>query len=156
MNRDRIVILIGAACLAFASYYVFLRLVAGDALKESPFLAIEPSALQVGMKDMGELERGLADDLKLLTSDDCVMIELQSLAIAKLANDLRVDVPKAVAKSSQGDWTKLLDATIDRAKKLAAAAEDPEKAEGPKVNQAYRDLTETCLVCHTAFGVKSR
>ena len=78
------------------------------------------------------------------------------IAIAKLANDLRVNVPKAVAKSSQGDWTKLLDATIDRAKKLAAAAEDPEKAEGPKVNQAYRDLTETCLVCHTAFGVKSR
>ena len=135
-------------------YYVFVRLIAGDALRESPFLAIEPSALKVGMREMGELERGLADDFKFLTSDDCAMIELQSLAIAKLANDLKVNVPNAVAKSSREDWTKLLDATIDRARKLATAAADPEKAEDPKVSQAYRDLTETCLVCHTAFGVK--
>ena len=154
MQRDRIVILLGAACIAFASYYVFSRLIAGDALKESPFLAIEPSALKVGMMEMGELERGLADDLKLLTSDDCAIIEFESLAIAKLANDLKLNVPKAIAKASLGDWTKLLDATIDRAKKLATAAEDPEKAEGPKVYQAYRDLTESCLICHTAFGIE--
>ena len=154
MNRDRIFLPIGAACLAFGSYYVLMRLLSGDAVRDASIPLIEPSVLREGMKEIGGLDKGISDDLKLLTADDCDLIELQSLAMAKLANDLRSPVPGEVAKASDADRLKLMDATIEAARNLAKVAGEGENAEGPKVSKAYRNLTESCVICHKSFGVR--
>ncbi len=160
MNRDRLIILAGAACIAFGSYYVMSRLLGGSGVREAPAdltdfpVLYEPSALRDAMTEMGALEGRLADDLKLLTADDCALIEYESLAMAKLADGLKASVPREVAKSARPDWAKLLDATIKASQDLAASVEIAEDAEGETVFRAYRELAKSCVVCHTAFGVK--
>jgi hypothetical protein len=160
MGRDRLIILFGVGVLAVVLTYLYSRALSGDVpvrtLEDAlapEASALAPSRLKTLMKDMAEIDHSIEEASDLLTGDDAIPIHYSALMLASIAETLKKDVPRDVAKDARPDWGRMLDDMIVAARRLAEASSDPEKADVSAIQSGHKALRKSCVVCHSAFGL---